>query len=63
MNKCNVSDVDLYTKVERVKMQQLIEKNNLLDPNKRNKYIREKKKREKLEKLADKMERKIEIMY
>lgn len=54
---------DIYSRMEYKEIRSMIEKNILLDSQKRDKYLKEKAEREKLEKLARMHEQRIEIMY
>lgn len=54
---------DIYSRMEYKEISDIVEKNKLLDLQKRDKYLKEKAYRERIEKLAKMQERRIEIMY
>lgn len=54
---------DIYTRMQYREYERIAEKRILLDPHRRDIYLKNKMEREKLEKLARKYERSIRVMY
>lgn len=54
---------DVYTRREYKRICEVAEKNMLLDPGKRTKYLRDKADRERREQLIRKRENRIKVMY
>ena len=54
---------DVYTRKQFSQFQEVAKKNVLLDPQRRELYLRNKEEQERLERIVKKMERKKSIMY